>query len=499
MSTKRYVAFARVSSEKQRKEGFSLDVQEELLKGWVAKSGGEIARLFSVAETASKNEARRVFREMVEYAKAHATELDALLFPQVDRAVRNLHDLALLNELKEDFGLKCYFVSQGVGNDTVEGDLIVTVLGAVAKMVVQQQMQKIDASTLRRAESGLFAGKAPYGYRNFRLNDRGLVETHPENGAKVTMIFATFVGVRHTLDSLQDRLYETGVEYTKHTPGFPRSTLYRILTNRAYIGEVEYRGQWYEGTHEPLVDKLTFQKVQVLLGEKVYRKHALVYSGGLITCGHCGHAITGERKVKKTAKGEKEYVYYRCSMYNTPGHPRVRVKEARLDEQIVSIFNGMKIADDEVREWFADTLRASTADAMKAKRKRLTELQRQQSLLAAKKDRLLEMRMAAEINATEFAAKSTELRDKEARNAALIEQCQRGRDEEADIALKAFELSQRLADTWVSADYAEKRVLLEIAFLNLTLDDVTLVPAIRKPFSLLAEGLVSVDGRGDWI
>ncbi len=65
--------------------------------------------------------------------------------------------------------------------------------------------------------------------------------------------------------------------------------------------------------------------------------------------------------------------------------------------------------------------------------------------------------------------------------------------------MKAFELSQRLADTWVSADYAEKRVLLEIAFLNLTLDDVTLVPAIRKPFSLLAEGLVSVDGRGDWI
>ncbi len=54
-------------------------------------------------------------------------------------------------------------------------------------------------------------------------------------------------------------------------------------------------------------------------------------------------------------------------------------------------------------------------------------------------------------------------------------------------------------EKWVSADIAEKRTILEIICLNWTLDGVTLVPTMRKPFGVLAEGLVLTDGRGDWI
>ena len=39
--------------------------------------------------------------------------------------------------------------------------------------------------------------------------------------------------------------------------------------------------------------------------------------------------------------------------------------------------------------------------------------------------------------------------------------------------------------------------MLEIVFLNCRLDDVNLVPTIRKPFDVLAEGLLSENSRGD--
>jgi hypothetical protein len=39
--------------------------------------------------------------------------------------------------------------------------------------------------------------------------------------------------------------------------------------------------------------------------------------------------------------------------------------------------------------------------------------------------------------------------------------------------------------------HASKRRLLEIVCLNCRLDDVTLVPTMRKPFDVLAEGLIS--------
>ena len=64
---------------------------------------------------------------------------------------------------------------------------------------------------------------------------------------------------------------------------------------------------------------------------------------------------------------------------------------------------------------------------------------------------------------------------------------------------KAFELSQNLRAKWLTADYAEKRRVLEIVFLNFVLDDVTLVPETRKPFDVLAEGLLVQSSRGDRI
>lgn len=65
------------------------------------------------------------------------------------------------------------------------------------------------------------------------------------------------------------------------------------------------------------------------------------------------------------------------------------------------------------------------------------------------------------------------------------------------MAVKVFELSQALTSKWLAADIAEKRLLLEIICLNWTLDGVTLVPQMRKPFDLLVEGLLVSSSRGD--
>jgi site-specific DNA recombinase len=43
------------------------------------------------------------------------------------------------------------------------------------------------------------------------------------------------------------------------------------------------------------------------------------------------------------------------------------------------------------------------------------------------------------------------------------------------------------------------RQLLEIVILNRRLEDAGLVLTMRKPFDVLAAGLVSKNSRGDWI
>ena len=71
-----------------------------------------------------------------------------------------------------------------------------------------------------------------------------------------------------------------------------------------------------------------------------------------------------------------------------------------------------------------------------------------------------------------------------------------GVDSETVPASKVFELSQTLRQQWLTADYNAKRRILEIICLNCRLDGATLVPEMRKPFDVLAEGLVSEKSRG---
>ncbi|CAN0361552.1 unnamed protein product, partial [Ectocarpus sp. 4 AP-2014] len=97
---KRFLALARVSSREQEREGFSLDVQEEALDRYAAEQGGSITKLFRIAETATKPDERRTFRELLEYAKANTADLTAVLFFKVDRAARNLFDYVELERLE---------------------------------------------------------------------------------------------------------------------------------------------------------------------------------------------------------------------------------------------------------------------------------------------------------------------------------------------------------------------------------------------------------------
>lgn len=144
-------------------------------------------------------------------------------------------------------------------------------------------------------------------------------------------------------------------------------------------------------------------------------------------------------------------------------------------------------------------LRAKTQGEQREARERLADLSRQRTALRSQRDELLNLRLLKEIDADTFAPKAAELRDREGRLKVEIEAFDLGRHEQADLAIKAFELSQNLVQKWVTADIDAKRRILEIIWSNCTLVDASLVPAWRKPFDSLAEGLPIAESSGDWI
>ncbi|MEZ6134082.1 MAG: recombinase family protein [Pirellulaceae bacterium] len=495
---KRYVALARVSSREQEREGFSLDVQVDALRQYAERHNGEIVRLFRIAETASKQDERSAFKELMAFAKKNAHKLDGLIFYKVDRAARNLFDYVELERLESEFGVQFISVAQPT-ESTPAGRMQRRMLASMASFYTEQQSIDVKEGIQRRVESGLFPSRPPYGYRNIRIDGRSIVEIHPENAHTIQRIFDLYGYHSHTLDTLGDALLAEGIQYLPSVPQIGRSKLYTILTDRSYIGEIKFRGQWHPGTHTPLVEPKLWDRVQTLLGQKVYKQHQMTYASDLIECAHCGSPITGERKTKMTKSGDRDYIYYRCTQYHKGDHPRIRLTENELDQQMLSIFDSLRIEDDEFRDLFREQLRQATNWDERSSAEKAKQLQEELVQVRDQQSRLLNLRMLEEIDADTFASKSRELRDREAELKLEIDVADRGRHEIIDIAVKAFELSQSLRAKWVTADYAAKRRILEIVCLNCSLDDVNLSATMRKPFDLLAKGLVWKDSRGDWI
>ena len=491
---KRYVALARVSSREQEREGFSLDIQEDALRQYAERNGGEIVRLFRIAETASKVDERNTFKELLAFAKVNAHRLDGLLFYKVDRAARNLFDYVELERLESECGIRFISVSQPTEN-TPAGRMQRRMLASMASFYTEQQSLDVREGLARRVQSGLFVGKPPIGYRNVRVEGRSVVEIDPDNAAKVRRAYHLYAYHNHTLDTLCDTLLAEGVHYSTSKPRFTRSKLYGVLTDRAYIGEIRHKGQWLPGTHEPLVDRATWDRVQFLLGQKLYKSHQMTYASELIECGHCGCPITGETKTKKTKSGDREYVYYRCTQYHKGDHPRTRLTEGEIDAQILGLFDRLRVGGNEFRQAFVEELRQATSGELRRSSQEDGDLKRRHSEVVRLQGQLLNLRLMGEIDAETFATKGQELRDEEAALRLRIEACSRGRNETIDLAVKAFELSQNLREKWFAADYAAKRRILEILCLNWRLVGVSLVPEMRKPFDLLAEGLLKKDSR----
>ncbi len=131
---KKFLALARVSSREQEREGFSLDIQEDALSGYAKQQGGSIVRMFKIAETASKSEERKTFRELIAYAKKHCFELDGLLVYKVNRAARNLFDFVEIERLESEYDVPFICVSQ-----PTEAELDRQVLAIFAKMRINDE------------------------------------------------------------------------------------------------------------------------------------------------------------------------------------------------------------------------------------------------------------------------------------------------------------------------------------------------------------------------
>lgn len=487
MTRKKYMAWARVSSREQKDEGFSLDVQLDAFEDFARREKAVLQKTFKVAETGTKAEERKQFREMIAYAKKHAHELDGILFYKIDRAARNLKDFMLLEEIEAQYGLPFIATTQPVQN-TPTGRMVRRTLATVAAFQTEQQSLDVRDGIARRVAEGWFPSTPPFGYRNRRIDKRSYVETHPQNGNKVRRIFDLRANQNYTITEIVERLFEDGLFYSESKPKFSESKIGSMLHDKSYLGFIYFRGAWYPGQHEPLVDQLTWDQVRVSFNEQTYRSHELVYGSRLIRCGHCGHIVSGEEKFKETKKGLKPYIYYRCSRYRTAGHPQVRLTERELDRQLQEMFDSVGDMSDESRSLIQMVARSILETRFEDEKVQVSESKRLLSLLETQRQKLLSRNLSGSISDALFDQQQSEFDERERRLRAQMARQERIGHHIESVCGQAERVFGVLTNEWLQMERRARQLALSALFGGFRLEGRTLVPENRTPLELFRAG-----------
>jgi site-specific DNA recombinase len=344
------------------------------------------------------------------------------------------------------------------------------------------------AFVVRMNREGWFPSTPPFGYRNRRIDKRSYVETHPQNGNKVRRIFDLRANQNYTITEIVEKLFDDGLFYSESKPKFSESKLGSMLHDKSYLGYIFFRGAWYPGQHEPLVDQLTWDQVRVSFNEQTYRSHELVYGSRLIRCGHCGHIVTGEEKFKETKKGLKPYIYYRCSRYRTAGHPRVRLTEQELDRQLQEMFESVGDLSDESRNLVQMVARSILETRCEDEKVQVSESKRLLSLLETQRQKLLSRNLSGSISDALFDQQQSEFDERERRLRTQMARQERIGQGIESICGQAVQVFDVLSNDWLAMERRARQLALSALFGGFRLEGRTLVPENRTPLELFRAG-----------
>jgi len=109
------------------------------------------------------------------------------------------------------------------------------------------------------------------GGQAYRVENRKLV-VDEETAAHVRWIFARFLEI----GSCTELAREVGARGIRTPRGnrIDKKYLYRMLNNRAYIGEAVHKGESYPGEHEAIIDRETWGRVHAILQESPRKRAA---------------------------------------------------------------------------------------------------------------------------------------------------------------------------------------------------------------------------------
>ncbi|MDP2314883.1 MAG: recombinase family protein [Pseudomonadota bacterium] len=485
------VLYARVSSKDQEKEGFSIPAQQKLLRGYAEERGLRIVEEFVDIETAKKA-GRTNFEKMLAWLKKNKATCNTILVEKTDRLYRNLKDWVTLDDLRLDIHL----VKEGVllSDESRSSEKFMHGIKVLmAKNYIDNLAEEATKGMKEKASQGIWPSKAPLGYRNcVRPDGKRGIEVDPDSAPMITKLFEEAATGNASIPLLADFANTSGLRMRKSGNKIHVSTMHRILRNPFYMGEYQWHGEWIVGTHKPLVTRVLWERVQTVIDGRYQhqrdkeRLNTFAFTG-LITCGHCGCALSA------TIHKEK-YIYYKCTGFKGDCGEKY-AREEVIAEQFTKALASISFSAATL-QLMRDSLRSSFDDEQAYHSEAVTRLQDECTKIQKRIDQMYLDKLDGVVDADFFTRHSGEWREKQRALRHQIEDHERANQAYLDEGIMLLELAHEAPRMFAGQPPDEQRKLLGFLLLNSTWANGTLTVTWRQPFSLIAESDIARRNEG---
>ena len=339
----RCAVYTRKSSEEGLEQEFnSLDAQREACESYIASQRSEgwvvVRDQYDDGGVSGGTLDRPALQRLL--SDIEDGLIDVVVVYKIDRLSRSLMDFSKLVEVFDRNNVTFVSVTQSFNTTTSMGRLTLNILLSFAQFEREVTAERIRDKVRASRMKGIFmGGTPPYGYKP---KNRKLV-IDEEEAQNARWIFSRFIEIGSATE-LAREVAKRGIR-TPRGNVMSKNFLYRMLNNRAYIGEAVHKGTGYAGEHERLIDQRTWDNVQSILRQSPRlranntRAETPAMLKGLLY-GPDGAAFSPTH----TRKGDRLYRYYVSQTVLKHGAGKcevARVPAAEIEAAVIGQIRGM--------------------------------------------------------------------------------------------------------------------------------------------------------------
>lgn len=287
----RCAIYTRKSTEHGLEQEFnSLDAQREACEAYIKSQAFQgwkvLPQQYNDPAFSGGNLDRPALKRLL--ADIEAGKIDVIVVYKIDRLTRSLADFAKLVEAFDARSVSFVAVTQQFNTTTSMGRLTLNVLLSFAQFERELSAERVrDKVAASRRKGKWTGGTVPLGYDS---KDKKLVVNKAE-AETVRTIFGLYLQLGSfsklvaELDRRKIVTKRRNTKVAKYRGGIPFTygPLAYFLKNRIYLGETHHGGKWFEGEHQAILDRATFDRVQELLkSNTVKRRVTFSESGALL-------------------------------------------------------------------------------------------------------------------------------------------------------------------------------------------------------------------------